>query len=448
MSCSAPAGAAPRRQPAEPHDVRHLLAPRWLPYRHGLDFVSDLAAAATMQASDVAERRRAAKLAESGTPVRRADKDEDEDDLAEDTGFVVRFLTNPVAVVVTLFVIVALVGARDAFGAVSGGALSPPPGEAADWWRLHIDSWHAIGQGTPVPAPAYVLPLAVVASAPRREPGCGDECPAGPGRAALAVGRLAAAPRDRAPGGRGRLPHLAGRLGCAELLPGPGGQRSLGGGPVRRGRRRRRCCRGWPTPRSGSRTRIPTAGGGRPGARPCFFALGAAFAPMVFWIGVVLALVVVGAGFLISPSAMRDRSVWGPPAAAMASVPVLLAPWWLPAVIHGAGAGLFFDSGRVPMPVVGFPELLLGRLGDAGAPWWLGLVFVVLAALALIPRATRIPVLVCWVVALGTAVLAALLGLVDLRVPHGHHRSAGSASSWSCCRPCSSSPRSWARTAS
>ena len=45
----------------EPADVRHLLAPTWLPYRHGLDFVTDLAAAATSQAADVAERRRAAK---------------------------------------------------------------------------------------------------------------------------------------------------------------------------------------------------------------------------------------------------------------------------------------------------------------------------------------------------------------------------------------------------
>ena len=35
------AGAAP----ATPRDVRHLLAPWWVPYRHGLDFVSDLAAA-------------------------------------------------------------------------------------------------------------------------------------------------------------------------------------------------------------------------------------------------------------------------------------------------------------------------------------------------------------------------------------------------------------------
>ena len=33
-----------------------------------------------------------------------------------------------------------------------------------------------------------------------------------------------------------------------------------------------------------------------------FLALGAAFAPMVFWVGVVLAAVMVGVGFLISPA--------------------------------------------------------------------------------------------------------------------------------------------------
>lgn len=40
--------------------VRGLLAPWWLPYRHGLDAVGDLVAAAGNQAADVAERRRLA----------------------------------------------------------------------------------------------------------------------------------------------------------------------------------------------------------------------------------------------------------------------------------------------------------------------------------------------------------------------------------------------------
>ena len=69
-------------------------------------------AAATNQAADVAERRRAAKPAESqGRSARRppAASVEDEDDVAARTpGCVVRFFTNPVAVSSTLFVILAL----------------------------------------------------------------------------------------------------------------------------------------------------------------------------------------------------------------------------------------------------------------------------------------------------------------------------------------------------
>ncbi|HEX5862535.1 MAG TPA: glycosyltransferase [Nocardioides sp.] len=403
------------RRPAEPHDVRHLLAPRWLPYRHGLDFVSDLAAAATDQASDVAERRRAAKLARDGTPVRRTAHD-DEDDLGADSGFVVRFLTNPVAVVVSLFLIVALVGARDAFGAVSGGALSPPPGEAADWWNLHLEAWHALGQGTPVPAPAYVLPLAVLASLLGGSPAAAmsallvlavpvsawgawrllrvighlvDVTGFRPGLIAWGALSYSLVPVVSGAWGEGRF----GVVAAAALLPWLA-HAALGFADPEADRR-------W---RAAWRTAL-------------FIALGAAFEPMVFWVGVVLALVVVGTGFLISPQGMRDRSVWGPPAAALASVPLLLAPWWLPAVLNGAGAGLLLDAGRLPMAEVGFQQLVLGRLGDAGAPWWLGLGLVVLAAVALIPRATRIPVLVCWVVALGTAVLAAMLGLVVLDFP-------------------------------
>ena len=98
----------------------------------------------------------------------------------------------------------------------------------------------------------------------------------------------------------------------------------------------------------------------------------------------------------------------------MAVVPVLLAPWWLPALTQGAGAALVLDAGRLPGPAGDGLDLLLGRLGDLGAPWWLGLVVPVLAVLALLPRATRIPVLICWMVAAVTAVVTLLLSFVDI----------------------------------
>ncbi len=398
-----------------PHqdDVRHLLAPRWVPYRHGLDFISDLAAAATNQAADVAERRRAAALAEAGVAPRRV---EEEDELTEESSWLVRFFTNPVALLVTVVVVLSVIGAREAFGSVSGGALSPVPDEAADWWQLHVSSWHPLGQGTPVPAPAYVLPLAGLATLLGGSPA-----------AAMTALLVLAVPLSL--WGAWRLLRVIGRLIDAQGFPRwllLWGALSYALVPVVSG--------AWGSGRFGivaAATLLPWLAHAALGfADPepdrrwraawrsaLFFALGAAFAPMVFWLGVALAVVVVGAGFLIAPRAMRDRSVWGPPAITMATVPVLLAPWWLPALMNSAGPGLLFDAGRLPMSEVGFRELALGRIGDSGAPWWLGVLLVVLALAALIPLRTRVPVLVCWVVALVAGVLAAGLTLVEFTLP-------------------------------
>ena len=57
-----------------------------------------------------------------------------------------------------------LVGARGALGHVSGPGLSPAPDHWRDWWSLHLSSWHELGLGTAVPAPPYVLPLALLAT--------------------------------------------------------------------------------------------------------------------------------------------------------------------------------------------------------------------------------------------------------------------------------------------
>jgi hypothetical protein len=120
--------------------------------------------------------------------------------------------------------------------------------------------------------------------------------------------------------------------------------------------------------------------------------------------------------FALLPRVMRDRSTWAPPAAAVAVVPVLLSPWWLPNVVHGAGQALLLDAGRVPAPAPDGLELALGRLGDLGAPGWLGVVLPLLAVLALLPRRTRSAVLVCWMVALVAAGVAASLAHVHLEV--------------------------------
>jgi hypothetical protein len=93
---------------------------------------------------------------------------------------------------------------------------------------------------------------------------------------------------------------------------------------------------------------------------------------------------------------------------------VLLSPWWIPALIERASEGLVLEAGRLPSAPVDTLDLVSGRIGDLGAPWWLGFVLAVLAALSLAPRLTRVPVLVCWIVALAAAVSAAVLGSFSL----------------------------------
>jgi GT2 family glycosyltransferase len=408
----------------EPAVVRTLLAPWWLPYRHGFDAVSDFLAAANQQAVDVADRRRAAAAERdpSSFAARRTEhlEQRDDDDLA-DTGLVARFLTNPVAVLLAVFVVAALVGAGDAFGSVSGAGLSPAPAHASDWWSLHLASWHELGLGTPVPAPAYVLPLALVATV------------LGP---ALTISALWVLAVPLSLWGAWRFLRVAGRLATptgaprwlilwaatsyalVPVLSGAWGDGWMG--PVVAGvvlPWLAHASLGFADPEPDRRWRAAWRAG-------LLLALVTVVTPVAWVFAALVGLVVVVLAFALLPSVMQDRSTWAPPAAAVAVVPVLLSPWWLPALVHGAGQGLWLDAGRVRAPVPSGLDLALGRYGDLGAPWWLGVVLPVLALLALLPRATRTPVLICWVVAVVAAVLAAglaqvRLDLVGLTVPPG-----------------------------
>ncbi len=408
-----------RRRRGDPEDVRRLLAPAWLPYRHGLDFVTDLAAAATSQAADVAERRRLAKAAEAG-PVgpaqRRGPVEDDEEAYLTDSGLVARFFTNPVAVVLVLFGVLAMVAGREAFGTITGGALSPVPASAADWWRLHTAVWHPLGTGTDVPAPAYVLPFALAATILAGSTGAVVSglmllavpiAAWGAWRLLSIVGRLvdplglprwlvvwgaltyALVPVTSGAWGEGRF----GTVAVAALLPWAA-HAALGFVDPERDRR-------W---RAAWRTAL-------------LLALGAAFVPG-FWLFALLATgVVLGSAAVIAPRLLRERDSWGPPVVAVAATPLLLAPWLVPLVTTGSASGLLLEAGRLTVDQVTFGGLLTGRLNDLGAPWWLGMVLGLLAFAALIPRRTRVSVLICWLVALAAAVVSGVLSHLTLDLP-------------------------------
>ena len=406
--------------------VRRLLAPTWLPYRHGLDAIGDLLSALTDQASDVAERRRAAAAEHdpSSMAARRPTGDvsdlddpdgDDGDDEGEfaDTGMLARFVTNPVALLLAVFVLAVLVLAGPALGAVSGGGLSPVPDGVGDWWRLHLESRHPLGAGTDVPAPAYLLPLALLGSLVGTTAAVSllmvlavPVALWGSWRFLRVVGRLVS------PLGAPRWLLLAGATAYS-LVP-------LASGAWADGRLGlvvvtlvlpwlAHAALGFADPGADRRWRAAWRVG-------LLLALGVAFAPVLWLVALVIAVVVLVAAAGVVRGVLRDRSVWGPPATALGVVPLVLLPWWLPALLTGAGEGLLLDTGRLPGPPVEAMDLLAGRLDGLGAPTWLGLVLLGLAVVALLPRMSRIPVLVCWVVAVVVAALAAVLARVTLQL--------------------------------
>ena len=316
-----------------------------------------------------------------------------------------------------------LVGARSALGHVSGPGLSPAPSDWSDWWSLHLSSWHELGLGTAVPAPPYVLPMALLSTVLGGSPTAAVSALLvlavpfslwGAWRFLRVAGRLAT------PAGANRWLILWGATTYAvvPVVSGAWGQGSLA--PVLSAALLpwlAHAALGFADPESDRRWRAAWRTG-------LLLALVSCGTPVAWLVAALVGVVVVLLAFTLLPGVGRDRSAWGPPLVALAVVPVLLAPWWLPALLHGAGEGLVLDGGLLPAPTPDGVDLGLGRFHELGAPWWLGIVLPALAALALVPRRTRIPVLICWVVAL-LAVLAAVglgsitLDLAALSVPAG-----------------------------
>ncbi|MCY7395823.1 MAG: hypothetical protein LH468_06630, partial [Nocardioides sp.] len=400
-----------------PGELRPLLAPVWTPYRHGLDLLSDLGSALTQQAGDVAERRRSA--AAGHDPSSFAARRQGAEDLGgaegagEDTGLVARFVTNPVAVLLGLVVVLALVGSRQAVGNVSGGGLSPAPASVQDWWDLLVQSRHPLAQGTSVPAPAYLLPLALLGTLLG-------------GSAVAAVSLLLLVCVPTALWGAWRFLRVLGRLASLQGMPrwlilwgastyaltpvvsGAWGDGRLG--PVVAATLLpwlAHAALGFADPEADRRWRAAWRSG-------LLAAVVSAFAPSTALVVLVLVLAVLVAGFVVSPAGMRQCSVWGPLVLAAGSPFVLLAPWWLWSVRYGASEGLLLDVGRLPQARVGSLDLLAGRPDGLGAPAWAGLLLAVLALLALVPRRSRLGVVLCWTVAALVLVLAAALAPVSL----------------------------------
>jgi len=401
------AGRMARRRTSKvpAREVRHLLAPPWLPYRHGLDFVSDMVMAVVHQASDVSSARRTSRAlaAETGPVPAEAQN------LPADTGLLSRLLTSPTAGVFALLVLLALVGSRGLLGSgfLSGGALLPAPGSAASWWSLYLESWHDIGVGSGAPAAPYLLPLAMAGTlllnkawlvvdvlfllaVPLAAWGAWRflRTLTGSGWAplwgAVAYGLF---PVLSGAVAQGRL----GTLVAAILLPWVA-HAALFLHPTRDVDRR------W---RAAWRTAL-------------LLALLTAFVPIAWPLALVLAAVAVAVGTVGRRTAWSHPGTWGPVAVAVGMVPVLLLPWSLMRFLSDQAGPWFAEAGLAAadlVPDLGAWELLGGRPATTelgAAPAWLTLGVAIAAVAALLRRNTRATVVSAWVVgllALATAVV-------------------------------------------
>ncbi len=292
--------------------------------------------------------------------------------LPPDSGLVARFFTNPVAVVLTLFAVLAVVGARAAFGSITGGALSPVPDEVASWWQLHVQTWHPLGVGHRCAGPGLRAALRL-----RRQPGRWARCRRlgvdAAGRPLRGVGCVAAADRGRPPGRRPGPAALAARVGCADLRPRAGDLRGLGRGSLRHRRGGRPAAVDGPR-RHGLR---------RPRPGPALARRVAHRAPARPRCRVRARRVA------LRPAGHRGRARRRPPSSRrgccasatagarpwwrVAATPLLLAPWLVPLVTTGSADGPAARGRPAHRSTRStFGGLLTGRLDDLGAPWWLG----------------------------------------------------------------------------
>lgn len=392
-----------RRQTAtvRHRDVKQLLPPAWLPYRHGLDFIADLVSAIASHASDVSAARRERLSIETG-PV-----DADSESIDPDTGIVARLVTSPLAWLFGALFVIAGAAARGHLGSgmLSGGALLPAPDSATHWWVTLFERHHDIGIGTSSAASPYLLPLALAGSVLL-------------GKAWLLVDLLMFLAVPIAAWGAYRLLKVltgataisawgATTYGLFPVVSGAVGEGRIATVVVTMGlpwllhaasylvapQRDRRL-------RAAFRTAL-------------WLALLGAFAP------VLIVLTAALLALLVLLGVWRLRPLAGQLAAssliAVVLAAILLLPWLWFAIRDRGVQAIVLEAGNPASDLIGkiTPlELLTGRAGDVGsAPAWLSVGLLAVAAAALMRRDTRAIVLGCWGVALfGVAAAVVLVG--------------------------------------
>ncbi len=99
---------------------------------------------------------------ESPSVVSELEINEDEEILTPlQTNLWKSFFTKPLVIVSTFLLIVTFGWTRHRWGSISGGSLASSPAGASDIWKFYLESWHEVGMGSNVAAPAWLLFIAL-----------------------------------------------------------------------------------------------------------------------------------------------------------------------------------------------------------------------------------------------------------------------------------------------
>jgi len=379
-----------------PSDVRELLAPRTAQARHQLESLAELVAGRESPDSGAA------------SSLLEATADDPYGWYVDDTqpSRVRRWLTRPGVLLVLGLVLATLVGARALLGSgvLVGGALLPAPEGAGDLWASYLTAWHEVGPGSAQDAPAWLVPLTLLAFVLRGSASTANDLvllgviPLGALSSYLAMRGLVSATWLRlwAAVAYATLPAVTGAMS--------GGRLGTSVAVVLLPWLARSCAR------------LVGVGGTAPTYRRAFatgllLAVVASFTPVVWLLALVLGLI---AGVTVA----RTRGHRFRLAVTVLLPVALLVPWSLRVVRQPAL--LWLEPGLVgPSNVhLRIVDVVMLRPGGTGStPLWLGLGLVLGGIVALAVPSGRRPVLAAWVVGLVALVLGSIETLLRVTPP-------------------------------
>ena len=361
-------------------NVMSLLAPRSAQLQRGLDALAGLFDRGHHGAADLSARGH--RAAETGSV------DEDAESLETDGVAWLRWVRRPGTLLILGALVVALAADRALLGGgrLMDGALLPAPTGAADLWASYASAWHDVGLGSAAVAPAYLAPLALLATVLLgKAPLAVDllllgAVPLCAVTAYVSLRRLLTNPRVRVwaaatyallPATSGAI--AGGRLGTVvALILGPLLAVALA------------AAAGW---------------SGRPASWPATWAAALTLAVMTAF--VPLSYVAVAALVVLGCARARSWAFVVRAVTVLAVVPLLLLPWSAEFWHH---PGLLLLEAGLPGPGLSDAELpplsvLLQASGGPGAiPWWLGIPLLLGGLAALLGSKRRGVVLSAWVV--------------------------------------------------